>query len=728
MITAKEYIVCLKRNVNYDQFWKEIETETVGLEYIPDRPIKIANNRDISTRQCHYYLSDEEAEILKNDQRIYSVEQPTTYKPFHLARQSGDFTKTTSDSGNFINWGLRRCISPINVYGTGTAVAGDYTYSLDGTGVDVVIQDSGLQVDHPDFQDKTGVSRVQQIDWYSESGLFTIGPNNLKTSSNINVSSNSYITFEKSVNSYNNFSPASLGAALVIGGTDAAIDTLHVGSENNGKSYRLRFLGRSNYQEIVGSGTLKWEVQLLDNNWIEILVLRHDAAATAAWTLNSSTATTSLSMFATASLAGPASIAKSCVLTTNDGGLTWTVNGDSSTNYRATLIEGEWVLEEGLAPEKSILDLGQMLGSPADELLTRFNTPFDFYAFETTTSPMSPFHYRDTDGHGTHCAGIAAGKTYGWAKNARVYSVKVAGLEGGGDSGGIDSPDCFDVIIGWHNNKPVDPATGVKRPTIVNMSWGYGTTFSSITGGNYRGVPWIGTSRRTDYGMIGAFDGFSYRHSVRVGYIDVSIQEMIDAGIHICIAAGNTSMKIDVLGGLDYDNYYTRSNNGGDVYYHRGSSPFDDEAFIVGSIDSTVFNATTEQKSTFSESGPGVNIYAPGSNIMSTTSTTNLYNGGNYPLNSSFRICNISGTSMASPQVCGVGALFLQLEPRLTPAQLRDKIFKTSTSVVYTTGLTDDYTNNRSITNGPNRFLNNPFNSDQTVAISGPISLNAGLN
>ena len=36
---------------------------------------------------------------------------------------------------------------------------------LDGTGVDVVIQDTGIQASHPQFNDSEGNSRVQQIDW-----------------------------------------------------------------------------------------------------------------------------------------------------------------------------------------------------------------------------------------------------------------------------------------------------------------------------------------------------------------------------------------------------------------------------------------------------------------------------------------------------------------------------------------------------------------------------------
>jgi subtilisin family serine protease len=46
---------------------------------------------------------------------------------------------------------------------------------------------------------------------------------------------------------------------------------------------------------------------------------------------------------------------------------------------------------------------------------------------------------------------------------------------------------------------------------------------------------------------------------------------------------------------------------------------------------------------------------------MSATSTTNKWGGGsqNYYLNSSYRQTNISGTSMATPQVAGVAALVL---------------------------------------------------------------------
>ena len=117
----------------------------------------------------------------------------------------------------------------------------------------------------------------------------------------------------------------------------------------------------------------------------------------------------------------------------------------------------------------------------------------DWFAESGVGSTQDPNHYRDTDGHGTHFGGTAAGLNFGWAPNARIYSVKLSGQEGSGDSGtGISVINAFDIIKGWHQNKPIDPKTGFKRPTIVNMSWGYsysmGSNFSNIDSYVYRGV------------------------------------------------------------------------------------------------------------------------------------------------------------------------------------------------------------------------------------------------
>ena len=72
----QEYIVGLNKDVDYDAFWNEIQTTTNGLTYIPDRAVSVANERKGSQRLTKYTLSESEAELLKNDPRVYCVEIP----------------------------------------------------------------------------------------------------------------------------------------------------------------------------------------------------------------------------------------------------------------------------------------------------------------------------------------------------------------------------------------------------------------------------------------------------------------------------------------------------------------------------------------------------------------------------------------------------------------------------------------------------------------------------
>ena len=69
----KEYIVGLKENVDYNTFWYEIENDSSQTEYVPSRPVEIINERPLSTRCCHYALSDLEAIALRQDSRVHRL-------------------------------------------------------------------------------------------------------------------------------------------------------------------------------------------------------------------------------------------------------------------------------------------------------------------------------------------------------------------------------------------------------------------------------------------------------------------------------------------------------------------------------------------------------------------------------------------------------------------------------------------------------------------------------
>ncbi|WP_406862921.1 S8 family peptidase [Streptomyces sp. HUAS MG47] len=136
--------------------------------------------------------------------------------------------------------------------------------------------------------------------------------------------------------------------------------------------------------------------------------------------------------------------------------------------------------------------------------------------------------------------------------------------------------------------------------------------------------------------------------------LDAAVRNSIASGVTYAIAAGNSNANAS--------NY---------------SPARVTEAITVGST------TNTDARSSFSNYGSVLDIFAPGSNI------TSAWNTGDSATNT------ISGTSMATPHVAGAAAVYLGDNPSSTPAQVQTALVNNSTpNVVGSPG-----------TGSPNRLL-----------------------
>ncbi|KAK0629430.1 peptidase S8/S53 domain-containing protein [Bombardia bombarda] len=195
----------------------------------------------------------------------------------------------------------------------------------------------------------------------------------------------------------------------------------------------------------------------------------------------------------------------------------------------------------------------------------------------------------DGNGHGTHVAGILAGSTYGVAKSASLFAVKVLDASGSGSTSGV---------IAGINFVTSDVATrNCPNGTVANLSLGGG--FSATT--------------------------------------NTAARNLVSAGTFLAVAAGNSNVDAS------------------------STSPASEAT--VCTVGATT---SLDARASYSNYGSVVDIFAPGTNVLSS------WNGGNSATNT------ISGTSMASPHIAGLGAYLLTLLGRRTPAALCSYIQSTS--------------------------------------------------
>ena len=100
------------------------------------------------------------------------------------------------------------------------------------------------------------------------------------------------------------------------------------------------------------------------------------------------------------------------------------------------------------------------------------------------------------------------------------------------------------------------------------------------------------------------------------------------------------------------------------------------------------------------------------------------YQDAAYFLDPAYRQLNLSGTSMASPQACGLGALFLQLNPQASIEQVKKFFVNNAQETLYFTGSNNDYQNYHSLWGGSNRMMFNRYNSNVNATLKVDISGN----
>ena len=368
-----------------------------------------------------------------------------------------------------------------------------------------------------------------------------------------------------------------------------------------------------------------------------------------------------------------------------------------------------------------------------------------------------------TSSHGTGCAGLSAGKNFGLAFESNIWNMSAISSP---TSMSIESS--YDLMKIFHQNKPTNTETGRKNPTVVNGSWGYFAGFNSGTTVSYSFKGSTGTftgyaSNSTGvqamaYGLNGGSSfNRQFATSSRSNSTETAGDEMVNAGVIYVTSAGNSNQRLGLGLSDPHLNDYLTTLNGADTrtgvpgYNVSGTVPSGHRNYIhpanigyntttdyhpavcVGAMDDFIESNYQERKASYSNNGPGVDVWAPADETLSAgmraANGDQLGTELNFSrYNSNFVDRYFNGTSAASPVVAGVVALFLESKPSATSAEVKDFIRTQASQMLPNTEWANPYPtdndaeywrdayNNRG---AANRVIYDPTASDAEVKISG---------
>ena len=357
---------------------------------------------------------------------------------------------------------------------------------------------------------------------------------------------------------------------------------------------------------------------------------------------------------------------------------------DSPTTNQTRYVQYDWYTQ-----------LNGVVGSIDDDGASIPSAPYSNY-FDNATNKSY---------HGTHVTGTVAGKTYGWANEANIYNMQVLG-NAANQGSPVPTALMFDYLRAFHRYKPINSTTGRRNPTITNHSWGLIVDLEAWNMNNIVEIRWRGSSYtqsgnpnpsgwtlngiEADFGIAPDKNPLPGHSSALVA----DVEDAIEDGVVVIGAAGNMNCYMvpqtlpDGTQHPDWDNYVWFNNQSGSSikYVSRGSSPNNCQGVVtVGNLSST----SNFKRMNTTNHGPNIDVFAPGDNIVSCFgkpgviqdssgnvingigSVDTKYGGDNY-------FYQLTGTSMASPQVAGIAACLATNTERFTNNDLLGYIQKHS--------------------------------------------------